>query len=229
MPSEIQCGHTYSGLINQEEFKRRYAFIKARINSGYSQEDVAFLLGKPPYFIKDYEELNGASKLILEDLAILSIILTNLYPEIIPFDPDETGENEKRVVRGVYKEVSGVAHYTFTHPWTVAGVNAKITVAEKLFCPDDTEKAQMVRSIYQRLTQLIEEGCLNAKCPPLFIYQEVKKQISSKKGALKPSLLIPAIYSLIAEKRIKMLSDRSRLSYQAAHFNTPVFRNNVFQ
>jgi len=210
----VNAERTYSGIINQEEFKRRWALIKARILSGYSQEDLAFLLGKPPYFIRDYEDLNASSKLALEDLEILSVVLKNLYPEILPFDRDETGENEKRLVRGAAREIAGICYYTFTHPWTIDGKNIKIVTEEKVLCVGVNTLMEINNNIYESLLNLIAEGCFNNWCRPLELFQLVNKQLNTRKASIRPSYLIPAIYKLIAEKKLKMTSDRFRFCYK---------------
>lgn len=72
--TEAENIHKYTGLLTQDEFRLRYCFIKARIKSGYTAEELSFLIGKPGFYILDYEEMNNGIKLTLEDLELFKLV-----------------------------------------------------------------------------------------------------------------------------------------------------------
>jgi hypothetical protein len=212
MNSEEQEIHRYCGLITQDDFRQRYAFIKARTNLNFTRDELSFLIGKPPYFIADYEEMNSGIKLALEDLAILSLFLINLYPEILPFDVDDFGCKEKRVVRGKCEEISGFHQHIVTHPWTINYINTPVKLTEKL-AEVDIEEEQKIEMLRKHILELMANGHFTKRMSSLAIYREAEK-FDSLGFCLKPRYVMKVVYDLVTVRKLKMVTERSTIFYQ---------------
>ncbi len=211
--------HRYTGLLTQDEFRLRYALIKARINSGYTAEELSFLIGKPGFYISDYEEMNNGIKMTLEDLEILSLILINLYPEVLRFDIDDFGNSEKRIVRCKKEEISGYYHYSFKHFWTIEGKNSEIQLKEPVFKLDKTTKALVGEEVAKEVHALLRtEFFMNKGRTAFEIFTRVK---SSEKYSpfIKPHHLMPVIYDLVKERALTIVNKRNQIYYQAGPAN----------
>lgn len=124
---------TYSGYLDQNEFVTRYLFIKNRINNSFTREELAFLLGKTPYFVIDYEELSGSIKLGIPELDILCRLLKRGTNETLILDKTFGKidiSHEKRMVRVIQKEYPMKFVYNFIHPWTSGGVSPPLLCEE---------------------------------------------------------------------------------------------------
>lgn len=212
MNSEEQEIHRYCGLITQDDFRQRYAFIKARTNLNFTREELSFLIGKPPYFIVDYEEMNSGIKLTLEDLATLSLFLINLYPEILPFDVDDFGYNEKKVIRGKCEEISGFHQHIITHPWTINSINTPVKLSEKV-TEVDIEEEQKIEILRKHILELMANGHFRKRTSPLAIFRELEK-FDNLGFCLKPRYVMKVIYDLVTVRKLKMIMEHNTIVYQ---------------
>lgn len=214
--SEEQAIQRYAGLLTQDEFRLRYCFIKARINIGYTPEELSFLIGRPGFYIPDYEQLNNGIKLTLEDLEILSLILTNLYPEVLPLDIDDFGTNEKRLVRGKREEIYGHYHYSFKHFWTIDGKSFEIHLKESVCKLNETAAVSIAEEVVRGVHVLLgTDFFMKKQRSALEIFIAIKPLSKKYLPFVKPCHLMPVIYKLVKERVLVIVNKRNRVYYWA--------------
>lgn len=217
--NEDSAIHKYTGLLTQDEFRLRYCLMKARINSGYTPEELSFLIGKPGFYMSDYEEMNNGIKLTLEDFEMLSRILINLYPEVLPLDIDDFGNGEKRLVRCRREAIYGDYRYSFKHPWTIEGKNSEIHLKEPVFRLDKTAAKVMGEEVAQGVDALLKtDFFLNKKRTAFEIFMEVKPP-EKYLPFIRPCLLMPVVYDLVKEQLLTIVKKRNRIYYQTGESN----------
>ena len=127
---------SYSGSLNQSEFVERYFIIKSRIKQGFTREELAFLLGRTPYFMTDYEELSPI-ELELADFDIINSVLRGCNHEALNFDSKDgiyDISNEKRLVRVIKTAYADHITYEFHHHWKISGEIKPLRVVEPVIC-----------------------------------------------------------------------------------------------
>jgi len=168
---ESSLKSTFSGLINQREFWQRLHFIRSRILNGYSREEVSFLLGRTPHFIKDYEELAGVA-LDGEDMINYTFLFNKLLRSMEVFDHKKNDMDisyEKRMLRGIKLSSVYEITYEFIHPWTVRHANKPIVIKEKV--RQAGEYSEEIEQIRKRISAKIADGYMDTIRAPMQIYK----------------------------------------------------------
>lgn len=207
---------SYCAYLNQSEFAERYLFIKSRITNGMTREELAFLLGRVPYFIIDYEELS-AIKLDLPDIDFMNIILKVHYREALNFDTKEGVydiSNEKRLVRVIKSEYSESIMYEFHHHWKINGKNKLLKIIEPVIYTDGLEM-ETTELIVAELTKLMELGYFKIKRSPLEIRNHIWKKYRYKSSAWSITLLKNIIYEWIRQGKLTVGKHKGHFMYQA--------------
>ena len=207
---------TYSGYIDQNEFVARYVFIKNRINNSFTREELAFLLGKTPYYVIDYEELSVGIKLSLLETDNLCKILKRGSYETLKLDKTFGKIDisfEKRMVRIIQKEYAQKFVYEFIHPWTSGGTCQPLKVVEPKYDLTAVERESR-KLIRDELTRLIEAGFFTNKKTPLEIYERIWSTFKYCSNAWSAVFVKDIIYHFIRENKLVHKFLNGHLSYQ---------------
>jgi len=214
-PSICLSKNCYCGYLDQTEFAQRYLFIKNRINNSMTREELAFLLGRTPYFVIDYEELSASSKLDLFDIDLLCLVMTRSKYESLSFDKKDGKydiSHEKKMVRVTRTEYQEKINYEFNHRWYVDGENKTLKLTEPIFQTSSfTDEA--IRFINDELTRLISEGYFNVKRSPLEIRDRVWASHKYKSSAWSIVFLKNIIYEFIRDDKLMMAYNKNHFCY----------------
>lgn len=219
-PCTCLTSRSYCGYLDQNEFTQRYLFIKNRINNSLNREELAFLLGRTPYFTIDYEELSLATKLDLVDADHLCLILTRNKYEPLTFDKKDGQYDisyEKRMVRVARHEYNEKIEYEFNHCWKVNGEKRLLKITEPKF-KIDTLGNEPLKLINLELTRLMIEGFFNVNRSPIEIRDRVWGAYRFKSGSWSIVFLRDIIYEFIRDNKLVM-------AYNKGHFNFHLKKN----
>src|SRR5690606_16772578 len=138
---------SYAGLLDQSGFKEWYKYLKLRAIHRYDAEEVSFLMGKPPFYFKDYEMLEVRSKMTNKDQTALSEIFEGQRTEQMDFEKDDYGAFEKRIIRVRRTEDGAAINYLITVPWKILGKSntAKLKIREEKRIAGGEEETDMLR------------------------------------------------------------------------------------
>lgn len=184
---------TFSGLVNQHEFLQRIQFMKSRILNGYTTEQVAFLLGRTPYFIRDFEELNPV-KLDGEDIINYTYLFTESLMDEDSFDRKKNDIDisyEKRMVRGIRISSNTEIKYEFVHPWTNNGICKPLKLSEELII----SQSNLDTKLSTILTSLVLGGYFSNLRSPMEIFMKLENLTEPVSSLILP--LRSAIYRFI--------------------------------
>lgn len=206
----------YSGYLDQSEFAQRYLFIKNRVNNSLTREELAFLLGRSPYFITDFEELLASAKLDLVDIDLLPQFLTRNKYETLIFDKKDGQfdiSSEKRMVRVTRFEYLDNIQYDFKHKWYVNGENEVLKIKEPKFQTYalEDESKKLIRA---ELAKLIASGYFNIKRSPIEIREQIWQSYKHRSNAWCVSILKNIIYDLIRDERLRLIHFKGHYNYQ---------------
>ncbi|RAJ31737.1 hypothetical protein [Pedobacter cryoconitis] len=207
---------SYCGYLDQNEFTQRYLLIKNRVNNSLTREELAFLLGRTPYFIIDYEELSLAAKLDLVDVDLLCLILIRDRFESLTLDKKDGQHDishEKRMVRVTMHEYREKLVYQFNHRWNVNGENKPLKITEPIF-QTSTLGDEPIKLINVEITKLLSEGYFNTKRSPLEIREVVWRAYKYKSSAWSIIFLKNIIYEFIRDNKLVMGYDKGHFTYQ---------------
>lgn len=207
----------YSGLVTQSEFTIRYQCAISRIASGYSQEDVSFLMGKQPYFYRDYEELNDGVKLHDNDKLALKAIYNSTSDAELNLIPDPYGFHEKRAIRGIKTYQAGKIQYCLIHPWDVVNKkkgtreNSRITYEEYDYTIPGHSTSDIINRYKKAILGLLEISFFKYPQQPIDIYTHLK--FSRFDPMIKPLFVKLAVYELMASKHLHMKTIDNKIHY----------------
>ncbi|TCC95025.1 hypothetical protein [Pedobacter hiemivivus] len=207
---------TYSGYLDQHDFIARYLFIRNRINNSFTRDELAFLLGKTPYFIIDYEELSGSTKLGLSELDILCRILKRGSYETLVLDRTFGKIDisyEKRMIRVIQKEYTQKLVYEFIHPWTSGGTSKSLKAEEPKYDFTDVER-ESKKLIKNEIARLIDAGFFTEKKTPLEIYERIWSTFRYCSDAWSAIFIKDIVYHFIREGKLTHKYLNGHLSYQ---------------
>ncbi len=205
--------NSYCGYLNQSEFAERYLFIENRIIQGISREELAFLLGRVPYFITDYEELS-TSKLELADIDLIKKVFERHQYKILNFDSKDGKydiSNERRQVRVVRRKYNQNIVYEFYHPWKIDGEYKPFKIIEPLI---DAVNEEGVALITTELNKLIAQGYFKCRRSPLEIRDQIWAAYRYKSGAWSVISLKDIIYQSIRAGSLIAIKDKGCFRYQ---------------
>jgi len=208
---------SYSGYIDLHDFIERVLFIKKRISNSLTREELAFLMGRTPYFINDYEEMTNTIKLDLIDMDLLSLTLKRKFNGGISFDKKDglhDISHEKRMVRVTRYEYGDKIEYIFNHRWLEDGESKPLKLIEPVFHLSD-EEGEQVMFITIELTKLFEKGYFNTKRSPFEIYQCVWTAYKYRSSAWSVLHLKNLIYELIRTEHLRMSNLNGHFVYQS--------------
>ncbi|WP_316801607.1 hypothetical protein [Pedobacter frigidisoli] len=207
----------YSGLMTQSEFTIRYQCCISRIASGYTQEEVSFLMGKQPYFYRDYEELNDGVKLHDNDKLALKAIFHSTSDVELNLIPDPYGFHEKRAIRGIKTYQAGKIQYCLIHPWDVVNKkkgtkeNSRITYEEYDYIIPDDARLEIINKYKTAVMKLLERSFFKYPQQPVDIYTHLK--FSRFDPMIKPLFVKLAVYELMASKHLHMKTIENKIHY----------------
>lgn len=205
----------FSGMLNQFEFTERYLFISQRAASGYSREDIAFLLGKTSYHVIDFEELAEKVKMNYQDHEVMAELFRASKPASPAFNDKLNGQtiaNEKRMIRGSYSEKDNEGLYKFIHPWLIKGLCTPITIkvsTERNNKHDD----EIFIILSEQLRRLIATGFFDRKKSAMMIYYELYSDIQPDFRPLFVPLLRQAMFEFVRTEKIRMTNEESHIYY----------------
>lgn len=209
----------YCGCVDQNEFIQRFMLIKNRIKNFYSRRDLAFLMGRTPYFINDYEEFSITTKLNLQDLDLLSSIFRIIDFNSVVFDTKVQKvdvSREKRMVRVLSQEFEDQILYTFYHPWTLYGSPVNLKIIEPKFNLSLPSQEQ-IEKVKQVVLDLIASGYFIVPRSPLEIYLSVSQILKYHIDAWAPVILNDIMYIFIRENIIYAKITQDRFNFLIKH------------
>lgn len=205
---------SYSGSLNQSEFVERYFIIKSRIKQGFTREELAFLLGRTPYFMTDYEELSPI-KLELADFDIINSVLRGCNHEALNFDSKDgiyDISNEKRLVRVIKTAYADHITYEFHHHWKISGEIKPLRVVEPVICTAGVALKAM-RLITDEIKNLLQLGYFKSSRSPLEIQKYIWHQYKYDANAWSVTFLKNIIYHFVKEGQLAVDCNKGRFTY----------------
>lgn len=214
--------YKYSGLASQEEFNIRYGLSQLRISLGYTQEEVSFLMGKHPYFYREYEEMKDGCDISDQDRLLICAIYKSSFISPISFERDEYGFKQKRLIKGVRNFKNGIYYHSLTHPWLIitdkerrVRENIPIQYKELPFCIEQDCIMDALNEFRRILSDLLDGSFLRSPRLPLHIYEHIR--LYHFNPILRPVFLKQAIYECIAKKVIQMKTIENKIHYSVQH------------
>lgn len=194
-----------SGMLNQHEFIERYVFTKQRVMNGFTRPDLAFLLGRSPNDVADYEHFGAHIKMNYQDHEVMAAVFKKLAPAAPIFQArvnDIDISNDKRMIRGTVVETDAQRSFDFMHPWKIKGEDKPITIIEDL--GRDTTQDTLIRAfVDEHLAQLKAQGCFERGCTALYLYQQLTGLICKAWQPLFLKILRASIYARIHAQEIR--------------------------
>jgi len=191
----------FSGLLNQHELSQRLQFIRHRIANGYTTDEVAFLLGRTPHYLKDYEEL-GPIKLDGEDTINYTYLFTEPLCHTDRFDTKNNSIDisyEKRMLRGQKIWSAIDIRHEYVHPWTWKGLCKAIVLTEPVKPAYSNFEVDEMEDI---LSFLSKGNYFEVLSSPIEIY---KKVVCTYEPAAKMILpLRNALYRLVHAQQLQV-------------------------
>jgi len=208
---------TYAGMLTQEEFVRHYAYLDARIKTGYFPEELSFMMGKAPYYFTDYERMESGARLNSRDLEILNEIFKNQPLEWLSLENDAFhGYQEKRLIRVNLYEHEGKRQYEIQQPWLIkkemkkskGNLHLVETIRER--CPKEARK---VRSeLDYVLMRLKNRGFFQEPRLPYTIYFTLKNLANQNMNPF-PNELKVVLYQLLHQGKLLLKTIEGQMHY----------------
>ena len=201
---------TFIGTLNTSEFEIMYRIKLKRICRGYSQQELAFLLGKNKDYISVRERLEGKKGYSLLDLNKLAFILDYEPPTFVPakankitatYKGSDVRENGK-----IYHEVSiksGASHKLL--------FKLEEEDLEVIHFPEDEER-QLTR-LKTFLITLCEIGYFAEERTPFEILSCCSRTVP---GYTRVRLIERAVNYCIEQKKMRKVLRREYITYQKA-------------
>ena len=214
---KIQSTESYGGMLNQDELAQRYSYMDARITYGYTEEEVSFLMGRPPYYFSDYERMEGKTRLTQQDIEILACIFEGHRFAEICFAKDEFfAYHEKRLIR-VKKEVRGnLLSYTLMHPWEIKKNKVKrqepIRFQELIRKQSIGDEIKIKEEISYVLKRLLCRGFFCTAQLPYAIYAELV-QLASRNRSIYPAALMEVLYAYLHRGELILRTTNGLMHY----------------
>jgi len=206
---------SYAGLLDQSAFKQWYKYLKSRAIYRYETEEVSFLMSKPPFYFRDYEIMEIASKMTTEDQTVLSEIFHDQRTEQLDFEKDDYGTFEKRIIRVQSTEDVTRISYLITVPWKILGKSktAKLKIQEEKRIVNSEEEIDMLRKVGQISDKLLTIGFFRCGRVPLDIYREVEERMQWS-PVLRPKYVKQVLYQQINAGNLSLKTHHNQLHFQ---------------
>jgi len=195
-----------SGMLNQHEFIERYVFIKQRVTNGFTRSELAFLLGRSPNDVADYEHFDAHVKMNYQDHEVMAAFFKKRATAAPIFQArvnDIDISSDKRMIRGTVVETDAQRIYDFIHPWKIKGENKPITIVEELG-HDMTQDVLIRAFVEEHMAQLKAQGCFERGCTALYLYQQLAGLICKAWQPLFLKILRVSIYARIHTQEIRL-------------------------
>lgn len=189
---DIRC---FGGCVSKSEFQRRIEFIRKRIALGYSQEEIAFLIGRYPRLIRDYEEMAARVRPGGADIAVLSEVMGEDVSALFPPEGDDV---LRWKVSGTRIERKIVTYYEMTletHEKPTPKFKAKERPL-KVFDDRDEHSHVLGEIVLQRM---LDGNYFLSSKSALEILSSFHKALVPK---IRPIILKHAIHRLVADGQI---------------------------
>lgn len=193
--SSVQC----SGMLNQYEFKERYAFITKRIINGFSRAELAFLLGRTVYEVTDYEQLCEYVKMGYKDQLVMIPLFrgtTVAPPKFLTKVHHTDVSHDKRMIRGTVTDTECEREFRFVHPWLIKEEKTAIDLKEDLL-RNVKYDAEITGFVNLTLNSLKKSGSFDQGCTALFLYQQLFGIMPVPWLPVFTTILKKAVYALI--------------------------------
>lgn len=185
----------FGGCVSKSEFQRRIEFIRKRIALGYSQEEVAFLIGRYPRMVRKYEEMAAGVRPEGADIAVLSEVMGEDVSALFPPEGDDVLRWE---VSGTRIEKKIVTYYEMileTHEMPTPKFKAKERPL-KVF-DDRDEHSHILGAIV--LQRMLDSSYFLCSKSPLEILSSFHQALVPK---IRPIVLKHSIHRLVADGQI---------------------------
>jgi len=208
---------TYAGMLTQEEFVRHYAYLDARIKTGYFPEELSFMMGKAPYYFTDYERMESGARLNSRDLEILNEIFKNQPLEWLSLEKDELhGYQEKRLIRVNVFEDEQTRRYEIQQPWRIKQLTKKMgkpTVFVERIRNRNPKEARKVRAeLDYVLMRLKNRGFFQQPRLPYRIYFALTNLANRNMNPF-PNELKTVLYQLLHEGKLLLKTIEGQMHY----------------
>ncbi len=215
---------TYAGMLDQSGFKQWYGYQKMRIEHQLEPDEVSFLMGKPPFYFRDYALLAPGAKLTCEDQHVLSTLFQHNSSTAIEFEKDDTSILEKRLVRVRLKPKTSAIVYQIAVPWAVKGTGNpnKLTMRQERWIPTPAEEAELRKQVDYAVKKLCRGNFFHPFKPALAVYLEVARNCKWLAG-FRPAYVKEALYRQIGMRTLSLKTMNGQLVY----FFAPPQNNNL--
>lgn len=203
-------------MLDQSGFKQWFTYQKLRIDHQYEPEEVSFLMGKPPFYFRDYSMLSSGAKLIPEDIHVLSELFPGPRPHQLDFHKDEDfGTFEKRIIRVKQVNRDNEIRSYIKIPWTIKRKeNLKdLTLCEEKRKITTEEENELRQQVKVALHDLIVYRFFRLGKSGLEIYHEIEERCLWS-PILRPAYVKDELYGRIGLNRLSLTTKQGRLQYQ---------------
>jgi transcriptional regulator with XRE-family HTH domain len=200
---------TFTSTLNTSDFEVMYRIKLKRICKGYSQQELAFLLGKPKDYITARERLEDKKGYTFLDINKLAFILDYDCPSFVPvkaskiiatYTGSEVRENEK-----IYHEIS-----------IKAGASHKLLFKLEEDDPEinhfPASEERQLNKLKTFLATLCEIGYFSQERAPFEIFGCCSRTIP---GHISVRLIEQAVNHCISQKKIRKVERREYITYQS--------------
>lgn len=201
---------TFTGTLNTSEFEIMYRVKLKRICKGYSQQELAFLLGKNKDYISVREHLEGKKGYSFLDLNKLAFILDYEPPTFVPAKADK----HMAIYRGSEVRENGKIYYEVS---IKAGAAHKLLFKleeedlEVIHFPEDEER--QLTKLKTFLTTLCEIGYFAEERTPFEILGCCSRTVP---GYTRVRLIERAVNYCIEQKKIRKAIRKEYTTYRNA-------------
>lgn len=206
---------SYAGLLDQSGFKQWYKYLKLRAMHQYEMEEVSFLMGKPPFYFRDYEMLEIRSEITSEDQLLLMEIFLGQKVKLMDFKEDDYGSNEKRIIQIRRSEDITSIDYLITIPWTIKGKRnpGKLKIREEKRLENIDEEIEIFRKIEHIMRRLLTTDFFNSRRTALNIYQTIE-EYTQWSLHLRPAYVKQVLYREISNGTLSLRMKQDKLWFQ---------------
>ncbi|HJU46070.1 MAG TPA: hypothetical protein VJ647_04755 [Chitinophagaceae bacterium] len=201
---------TFTGTLPAIDFEIMYRVKLKRICRGYSQQELAFLLGKNKDYITARERLESKKGYSFLDLNKLAFILDYEPPTFVPAKADKKTAtykgSEVRENGKIYHEVSIKAGASYKLLFKMEEEDLEI-----IHFPEDEER--QLTKLKTFLTALCEIGYFAEERTPFEILGCCSRTVP---GYTRVRLIERAVNYCIEQKKIKKMARRDYITYRNA-------------
>lgn len=168
----------FSGIMEPEDFKQWYTYVKWRLEAQLLEEEVSFLMGKASFFYPNFEKMYQVPQFLLHDSHQLDLIYDQFGTEKISFDNNGYGPNQAASVSLVVTEDAITKNYEIKVPWKFKKGKDAPPAPETKFLewkrPQELqeESAAMI-AVQTALSKLIKDGFISKSRTPLEVFRKI--------------------------------------------------------